>query len=90
MKVLFTLILLTLSALTSLACEVCEKRQPSLTKGITHGEGPQNNLDWYIVVSMCVITLLTLFYFIKYLIKPELKHQYPIKYKILHHENESR
>ena len=52
------------------ACPVCEKKQPAITKGITHGTGPDSNWDWVIIGAITIITILTLVYSIKYLIKP--------------------
>lgn len=53
-----------------LACSVCEKQQPQITRGLTHGTGPQSNWDWVIIVVISVIALLTLVFSLKYLIKP--------------------
>lgn len=71
----------------SMACEVCEKNQPKITRGITHGSGPQSNWDWVIITIMVLITLLTLAYSIKYLVKPGEKNSDHIKKTILSNEN---
>ena len=55
----------------ALACEVCENRQPEILKGVTHGIGPQNNLDYIITWSAVVIVGITLFFSIKFLVKPK-------------------
>lgn len=65
------------------ACPVCEKQQPAITRGITHGAGPQSTWDWLIVSIISIITLLTLFYSIKFLINPGEKNSSHIKNFIL-------
>ncbi len=63
-------ILVVISAQIVSACPVCEKQQPKITQGLTHGAGPQSNWDWVIIAIISVITVLTLIYSVKYLIKP--------------------
>lgn len=65
------------------ACPACEKQQPAITRGITHGAGPQSNWDWLIVTVISIVTLLTLFYSLKFLIKPGEKNDSHIKNSIL-------
>lgn len=65
------------------ACPVCEKQQPKVTLGLTHGTGPQSNWDWVIIATISIITLLTLIYSLKYLIKPGEKNSDHIKQSIL-------
>jgi len=65
------------------ACPVCEKQQPSITMGLTHGAGPSSNWDWVIIAVMSLITLLTLVFSIKYLVKPGEKNSDHIKNSIL-------
>lgn len=67
----------------SKACEACELQQPKLTRGLTHGAGPQSNWDWVLVAIMTVITILTLIYSFWYLIKPKEKENEHIKRAIL-------
>jgi hypothetical protein len=74
---------LTLVKLNMFACPVCESQQPSITKGITHGTSPQSNWDWLIIGIMTSITLITLIFSIKYLIKPGEKSNNHIKQLIL-------
>lgn len=52
------------------ACPVCNKQQPKILQGITHGAGPQSNWDYLIVWAVVIIVLFTLFYTIKWLIRP--------------------
>lgn len=71
------------SATRAFACPVCENQQPAITKGITHGAGPQSNWDWLIIAIIALITVLTLAYSIKFLIIPGEKEKNHIKQSIL-------
>lgn len=53
------------------ACEVCQNNQPKMLKNITHGTGPQGNTDYIIIWSAVVIVSVTLFFSIKFLIRPK-------------------
>jgi hypothetical protein len=68
---------------TVLACPVCEKQQPKITQGLTHGSGPQSNWDWLIIAVITAITLLTFLFSLKYLLKPGEKNSDHIKQSIL-------
>lgn len=52
------------------ACEVCQAKQPEVLKGITHGSGPQGNIDYIIIWSAVAIVTVTLILSIKFLVKP--------------------
>lgn len=52
------------------ACDVCQNNQPKVLKNITHGTGPQGNIDYVIIWSALIIVALTLFFSLKYLIRP--------------------
>ena len=52
------------------ACPACEKQQPKLLQGITHGSGPDGNIDYAIIAIAVLIVLLTLFYSVKFIFKP--------------------
>ena len=65
------------------ACPACEKQQPKITRGLTHGIGPASNWDWVIIGVITIVTILTLVYSIKYLVRPGEKNSNHIKYKIL-------
>lgn len=67
------------------ACPVCEQQQPKITQGLTHGAGPQSNWDWVIIIVISVITILTLIFSLKYLIRPGEKNGNHIKQSILNH-----
>jgi len=68
--ILFSLILL-LYAPVSYACEVCKANQPKMLENITHGQGPQGNVDYLITWSAAVLVAFTLVFSIKYLVKPK-------------------
>lgn len=78
---MFIVFALTLQILS--ACPVCDKQQPKITQGFTHGAGPQSNWDWVIITIIAVITILTLAYSLKYLIKPGEKNSDHIKRSVL-------
>lgn len=81
-KISLALILTTLQ-LAAFACPLCEKKQPAVLRGITHGTGPDSNWDYAIVSAMVVIVLLTLVYTIKYLVKPGEKNLSHIKHTVI-------
>ena len=65
------------------ACDACKLQQPKITKDLTHGTGPESQWDWIIVITIVVITLITLLYSFKFLIKPGEKNTDHIKSTIL-------
>ncbi|MBP8822829.1 MAG: hypothetical protein KBH07_04225 [Flavobacteriales bacterium] len=65
------------------ACEVCEKQQPKVLRGITHGTGPQSAWDMPIIVISAVIVLFTLVFAVKFLVWPKEKAHDHIKRIIL-------
>lgn len=81
-SVIIALVFLLIS-LPTWACEVCERNQPKLLKGITHGAGPDGNWDYLIVGVTMVIVALTLFFSVKWAIKPGEKSKKHIKRFIL-------
>ena len=54
----------------ALACEVCNKQQPKVLQGITHGAGPQSNWDYVLVSAIAIFSIAALVYSIKCLIRP--------------------
>lgn len=84
-KLLFTLLLLC-NSLWVLACPVCERNQPKILRGVTHGAGPEGKWDYVIVWVTVAIVLLTLFFSVKWLIRPGEKSERHIKRFILNHE----
>lgn len=86
MKKLLILFPLLFSFLGSFACPACEKQQPKLLRGISHGAGPDSNWDMVIVWVIAIIVVLTLFFSIKFLVKPGEKSNTHIKRFILNNE----
>lgn len=76
-------VLLLLQPFIAWACEACQIQQPKVTRGITHGTGPESNWDWFLIGVIILITVLTLYYSIKYLVKPGEKNKDHIKYSFL-------
>lgn len=79
-------VLVIFIAQIAIACPVCEKQQPKITQGLTHGAGPQSNWDWVIIAVITIITVLTFVFSLKYLIKPGEKSTNHIKQLILNNE----
>ncbi len=52
------------------ACPACEKRQPKILRGIAHGAGPESQWDYVIVWITVIVTIISLYFAIKWLIKP--------------------
>ena len=71
------------SPLASFACEVCDRNQPKLLKGIAHGAGPQSNWDYVSIGITTIIAVYALIYSTKWLIKPNENDTNHIKYSIL-------
>lgn len=71
-----------------IACEVCQRQQPKITQGLTHGAGPASDWDWLIVAVAFLVLLLSFILTIKYLVKPGEKKYNHIKYFILTQNHE--
>ena len=66
---IFGLFLLLIAG-PAMACDVCQEQQPKILRNITHGTGPQGQLDFIIITISAIIVGLTLIFSIKYLVKP--------------------
>lgn len=86
MKHISSTLLLVMTSVLAIACPVCERNQPKLLKGVTHGGGPESQWDYVIVWGTVVIVLLTLFFSIKWLIRPGEKSEKHIKRMILNNQ----
>lgn len=75
--------MLIFASMATFACPVCEKQQPQITQGLTHGAGPASNWDWIIIGVVAAITLLTLVYSVKFLVRPGESNANHIKQSIL-------
>lgn len=83
MKKYIAIVGLIMISLASHACPVCERNQPKVLRGIVHGSGPESNWDYVSVWITGIIALITLFYTIKWLIRPGEKNKEHIKYSVL-------
>jgi hypothetical protein len=86
MKKIFSSITFLFNAALALACPVCERNQPKVFKGITHGAGPESQWDYLIVWVTVAIVLGTLFFSVKWLVRPGEKSAAHIKRFILNNE----
>jgi H+/Cl- antiporter ClcA len=82
-KTFFLLILLSILRLTVAACDACTAKQTRLLRGISHGAGPETKWDYWIVALVVVLVILTLFYSVKWLVKPGEKSPAHIKNLVL-------
>lgn len=85
-KVTILTLLMLVANQIMFACEVCKKNQPKGLENITHGTGPTGTLDYIITWTAVVIVSVTLFYSIKYLVKPKENNPDHIKNSILNDE----
>jgi len=83
MKKTMLIVAMLITGLIAFACPTCEIAQPRYLRGITHGTGPQSNWDFVIIAITAIIVILTLFYSIKWLVKPGEKSATHIKYMVL-------
>lgn len=86
MKKIILLLLAMMPGLAAMACPACEKQQPELLKGITHGAGPSGPMDMVLVWLMVAVVIITLYLSLKWLIKPGEKAPDHIKRFILNNE----
>jgi hypothetical protein len=84
MKALFFFLLIIPTVVR--ACPTCEVAQPRILRGITHGIGPDSHWDYLIVLSVVIFAALTLFYSVKWLIRPGEAGATHIKRFILNNE----
>lgn len=77
-----TVVLFLLVNIPVLACEVCEKQQPKVLRGVAHGVGPQSDWDYVWVGGIIAVVLISLFYSVKFIIRPGEKEMNHIKHSI--------
>ena len=82
MKKSIMLLFLLTFYISTYACEVCERNQPKVLRGIVHGAGPESNWDYVSICITAIIAVFTLIYSIKWLIKPNENNADHIKYSI--------
>ncbi|MDX1363326.1 hypothetical protein [Arenibacter latericius] len=54
-----------------MACDLCKEKQPKGLENITHGQGPTGNVDYIITWSAVILVVITLFYSLKFLLRPK-------------------
>ncbi|OQP42897.1 hypothetical protein A4H97_12145 [Niastella yeongjuensis] len=86
MKASWLLTVVLLMKLPVLACPACKRQQPRLLQGITHGTGPESRWDYVIVCVALALTVLALYYSVKWLIRPGEQAPGHIKQFILNNE----
>lgn len=77
------LVLTLLLPFLSLACPVCEKNQPAILKGITHGAGPESDWDFVIIGATVVIVIFCAALMVFQIVQPGEKNAEHIKNSIL-------
>lgn len=70
LSLLFTFLFLFIGEL-AMACEVCQKNQPKILQNITHGPGPSGTVDYIIIWTAIIIVSFTLYFSVKFLVKPK-------------------
>ena len=83
LKVTLLFIIVLSRSASAIACDACEKQQPKVLQGITHGPGPDSNWDYVIVVVMIAVTLYVLIATVKCMFRPSEKNEQHIKRIIL-------
>lgn len=86
MKKLVLTIAFAATSFWSIACDVCERQQPKLLRGITHGAGPESRWDYLIVAGMAAVVVVTLFFSVKWLVRPGEQSAQHIKRSILNNQ----
>jgi formate hydrogenlyase subunit 3/multisubunit Na+/H+ antiporter MnhD subunit len=87
MKKIITIISFLILYTSISACPVCERANAKKAFGsISHGTGPDSSLDYIVVWITIIISVLALFYSIKWLIKPAEQNEDHIKNSILNFE----
>lgn len=87
MKAKITIIIALLFSVVGIACPLCKEQQPKGFENITHGQGPEGNIDYIIMIVAIIIVGYTLIMSIKYLVRPKEKNQNHIKNIVLDEHN---
>lgn len=83
MKKIILIVPHLLMSIWSMACPACEKQTPKFLRGISHGAGPDGNMDYVIITVFSLIVLVTFYYSLKWILKPGEKGSNHIKRTIL-------
>ena len=82
-KKLFATVLFLFASAAAFACEVCQKQQPKVLRGISHGGGPNSDWDYAAVWCMVIIVVISAVFSIKWMFRPGEKDGGHIKRSIL-------
>ena len=77
--IFFFLGLMIWASMPAMACDACKKQQPAILRDVAHGAGPESQWDYVIVWITVLITAISLFYAVKWLVKPGEESQDHIK-----------
>jgi hypothetical protein len=83
LRKMFLVVPLVLGHTFLMACDVCQKQQPRILKGITHGGGPQSDWDYVLVWCMVTIVAVSAVFSIRWMVRPGEKDRGHIKRSIL-------
>lgn len=86
MKKVKMMLMLLIATVGVHACPVCERNKAKFLQGITHGGGPDSKWDYLIVIAIGALALFTLFYSIKWIIRPGEKNADHIKYSLFNEQ----
>ncbi len=84
LRITLSLLMVFMTILVN-ACPVCERNQPKVFKGVIHGVGP-DKWDYVIMWVVIIITIASLYYSVKWLIRPGETDAKHIKYSILNED----
>lgn len=71
---------------TAVACEVCQKQQPKVLRGIAHGAGPESVWDYIWVYAIAAIAIVALFCTVRWIVRPGEYESEHIKRSILNED----
>lgn len=82
LKKVMLIVVLLFTNYAVIACEVCQKQQPDIFRGITHGAGPQSGWDYVAVWCTVIIVAISFFYAVKFTLHPGERERDHIKRSI--------
>lgn len=77
------IVALTLVHTFVVACDVCEKQQPKILRGVTHGAGPEGVWDYVVVGATALVAVVSLIYAVRWTLYPGETARTHIKRSIL-------
>ncbi len=86
MRKLIVFLFFTAISYASMACPVCDRNKKTALEKLSHGSTPNSSWDYIIVIAMIIIAVATLFYSVKWLIKPNENNRSHIKFSFLNEQ----